>query len=106
MNYLDAKSLVRYNIIPNIHDMFLKTYPDMFIKSTTSDQVVYDQANGCMYAWYMAAINGVDRLRLSPYYSQTRSEIIDNDWSCIQRFYDDMIGCENFVQFIIENVEI
>jgi hypothetical protein len=106
MNYSEAKILVIDHILREIHDMFILTYPDMFIKCNTTDQLVYKQANGCMYKWYLATINAVDRLSFSPKYSQTKEEIIRNDWSCVQRFYDDMLCCENFVRFIIENVEI
>lgn len=106
MNYSDAKKLVNFKILIDIHDMFIKTYPDMFLKITTTDQTVYDQSNGCMYNWYIATINAVDRLKFSPKYSQTREEIINNDWSCVQRFHDDMLNCENFIKFIVENVEI
>lgn len=106
MNYGEALELVHKEIIPFIAFKFEKVYPDAFIKCHTKDEEVYKKANGCMYQWYMVAVNSILKVRFSPKYSQTREETIAGDWNCVQRFYEDLQTTEDFPKFIIENVMI
>jgi hypothetical protein len=106
MDYSEAHELVNKTILPAINTGFRRVLPDTFVKCTTRDEEVYRNANGCMYRWYMAAISGVSKLNFSPKYSQTKEEMIEGDWSSVQRFYDDMLVASDFLKFLIENVEI
>jgi hypothetical protein len=106
MDYREARILIEYTILPQISNGFLELFPDTFVKCNTLDSKIYNEANGCMYRWYMATINGINRMNFSPKYSQTRQEMINNDHSCVKRFADDLLTTDNFLGFIVENVMI
>ena len=85
---------------------FLATYPDVFIKCLTRDAEVYKASNGCMYSWYIFILNKFVPYNLSPEYSQTMEEIIESDWSCVERFVDDFEKDENWERFLFKNISI
>ena len=65
MNYGEALELVHKEIIPFIAFKFEKVYPDAFIKCHTKDEEVYKKANGCMYQWYMVAVNSILKVMIN-----------------------------------------
>jgi hypothetical protein len=106
MNYLEAEELIEKKILPEIHRRFEDKFPDIWIKSRTDCKEVYEQANGCMYKWYIKTISAISKKDFSPKYQQSYNEVVSSDWSVVQRFYDDLLTTEDFLKFIVENVMI
>ena len=105
MNYAEAQQMINGSMAL-VAEKFEETFPDTFLKSKTTKPEEYKNANPCMYSWYMAAVRGISAPHLSPQYSQTLEETLDGDWSCIHRFFKDMMATDDFLHFIIEHVRI
>lgn len=96
-----AKKIARY-----VNHEFKEIYPDAFVHCTTDDPEVYNISNPCMYSWYLRALDGIQNLDFSPSYQQTDEEAMESDWSCVERFFLDIVRTDDFLKFLIENVKI
>ena len=105
MNYKEANRLVNASTAL-VAEKFEEVYPDTFVKCKTIDPEMYRNANPCMYSWYMSVIRGINELNFSPQYSQTLEEAMEGDWSCVERFFDDLKEAEDALHFLIENVQL
>lgn len=104
MTNREALDLIYKEIIPLINLYFRDAYPDTFVKSSTRDKKIYQNANPSMYGWYTIIINRVSNMDFSPKYSKTMKESVNSDWSCVNRFYQDLKDCDDWLYFIINNV--
>jgi len=104
--YDEANQLIHKEIIPLLREKFIEIYPDTFIKSTTSIKEEYENANGCMYSWYILICNNIIHFKFSPKYHQTNDEAYEGNYDFIKRFYKDIKNTKNFPKFLIENIYI
>lgn len=105
MDRQEAHSVAE-KIARHVRVKFEEIFPDAFVHCSTDDPDIYKVANPCMYSWYLKALNGVLNLDFSPKYQQTDEERLESDWSCVQRFLDDIRLSDDFLKFLIENVRI
>ena len=89
-----------------LHNKFINSYPAIFLKSVTKDPIIYKNANGCMYSWYIMILNNFSVHRLSPEYSQTKDESIKSNWSCAERFLKDFENSDCWQSFLIGNMQL
>jgi len=105
MNYKEANKLINASIAL-VAERFEEVFPDAFVKVKTLKPEEYENANPCMYSWYMAVVRGMCEFSFSPMYGQTEEEHLDNDWSCVDRFVADLQETDDFPKFLIEHVKI
>lgn len=105
MNYEEANTMINGSLAL-VAEKFEEIFPDAFVKIKTIKPEEYNNANPCMYGWYMALLRGITSLQFSPKYSQTDEESMESDWSCVHRFFTDMMEAEDFLRFVVENVRI
>lgn len=105
MNYKEANELINVSIAL-VAERFEEVFPDVFVKVKTIKPEEYQNANPCMYSWYMAAVRGMCELNFSPTYYQTDEEALAGDWSCIDRFVANLQETNDFLKFLIEHIKI
>ncbi len=120
MNSAESTKFIEDVFLPAIHAKFKERWPDAFdICHKTGEE--YKNANPSIYSHYMGIIRGVHRRTETPKYTRTIEKVVRvegdktitsidakqyDDWSHVQRMYDDFMAADNGIEWLIEFIPI
>lgn len=99
MTYDEAREFVENTFAPEIRNVFLEIWPDIFVRSRTLDKQIYDKSNGHMYEWYFMILNKLQNLPETPCIYEFQFN--DNGYDYIQKMYNDFKQSKDKLKFLL-----